>query len=162
LTNRIRSKDPCPCGSGRKYKRCCRLKQAEFAPGRRRRRMFRNVGLAIVGVGVLFGLVFHNLTESRGLAQQPSGTPLRAAPQDLATQPPGPAPPGKVWSSEHGHWHNLPEGSGESASNTPPGGPPPGPAPPGKVWSYEHGHWHNLPGGAPPPEGSGSTASGER
>jgi hypothetical protein len=25
-----------------------------------------------------------------------------------APQPPGQAPPGKVWSAEHGHWHDLP------------------------------------------------------
>ena len=24
------------------------------------------------------------------------------------TEPPGPAPPGKVWSPEHGHWHDAP------------------------------------------------------
>jgi len=59
------------------------------------------------------------------------------------------APPGKVWSEEHGHWHD----SGNSSSDS-----PPGPAPPGKVWSYEHGHWHDVtvpglgrpPGDAPP------------
>ena len=26
----------------------------------------------------------------------------------LTPQPPGPAPPGKVWSPEHGHWHDAP------------------------------------------------------
>lgn len=25
-----------------------------------------------------------------------------------AAQPPGPPPPGKVWSAEHGHWHDAP------------------------------------------------------
>jgi hypothetical protein len=25
-----------------------------------------------------------------------------------APQPPGPVPPGKVWSVEHGHWHDAP------------------------------------------------------
>jgi hypothetical protein len=51
-------------------------------------------------------------------------------------RPEGPAPPGKEWSEAHGHWHDI-------------GGPtderPPGPAPPGKVWSAEHGHWHDAP-----------------
>lgn len=46
------------------------------------------------------------------------------------------APPGKVWSSEHGHWHDAPG--------------PPREAPPGKVWSEEHGHWHDAEG-APAP-----------
>lgn len=33
--------------------------------------------------------------------QQPQFTP--------APQPPGPVPAGKVWSVEHGHWHDLPK-----------------------------------------------------
>jgi hypothetical protein len=49
-------------------------------------------------------------------------------------RPEGPAPPGKEWSEAHGHWHDI---AGVS---------PPGPAPPGKVWSEEHGHWHDDPG----------------
>src|SRR5688572_23544542 len=28
-----------------------------------------------------------------------------------APQPPGEAPPGKVWSVEHGHWHDAPAGA---------------------------------------------------
>ena len=67
-------------------------------------------------------------------------------------------PPGKVWSPEHGHWHDapvtstpqstpvstpfVPQSSTPSAEST---SEPPGPAPPGKVWSPEHGHWHNAP-----------------
>ena len=50
-------------------------------------------------------------------------------------QPPGLPPPGKVWSEEHGHWHDV----GPGASTQPPGLPPPG-----KVWSEEHGHWHDA------------------
>jgi hypothetical protein len=48
-------------------------------------------------------------------------------------RPEGPAPPGKEWSEAHGHWHDI---AGVSPS---------GPAPPGKVWSEEHGHWHDDP-----------------
>ena len=55
-------------------------------------------------------------------------------------------PPGKVWSPEHGHWHDAPTAinpnpSGSSAGIT----PPPGPEPEGKIWSPEHGHWHDAP-----------------
>ena len=72
--------------------------------------------------------------------------------------PPGPAPPGKVWSSEHGHWHDAPVTSIPQSiplnpqSPTVPVSEPPGPAPPGKVWSPEHGHWHNAPAESTPSE----------
>jgi hypothetical protein len=64
-----------------------------------------------------------------------------ASPQVIIpSEPPGPAPPGKVWSKEHGHWHDLTPKSGPTSIP----GEPPSPAPPGKVWSKEHGHWHDL------------------
>ena len=71
-------------------------------------------------------------------------------------------PPGKVWSPEHGHWHDAPATS--TPRSTPLSNPlipqpstpstestsePPGPAPPGKVWSTEHSHWHDAPVTAP-------------
>ena len=31
---------------------------------------------------------------------------LSQKPTPGTIQPPGPTPPGKVWSAEHGHWHN--------------------------------------------------------
>ena len=121
---------PCPCGSGKKYKRCC---------GMKRTRMSRWV-LALGGGAVILasGLWF--------------GKPLLSGDGGQAggSQPPGPAPPGKVWSPEHGHWHDI------TPTATPPTSPqtsqqtsrpipqPPGPAPEGKVWSPEHGHWHDI------------------
>jgi hypothetical protein len=85
----------------------------------------------------------------------PAATPLTPGPQ-----PEGPVPPGKVWSPEHGHWHDAaPDGSAQPMQVTPIPAPdgtatpgtltpqPEGPAPPGKVWSAEHGHWHDA---APP------------
>ena len=50
-------------------------------------------------------------------------------------RPPGPAPAGKVWNDEHGHWHDA---------AVPALGRPPGSAPAGKVWNDEHGHWHDA------------------
>lgn len=68
--------------------------------------------------------------------------------------------PGQVWSSEHGHWHNVTPGAGAAAASTMPVSPamtpiarqpqftpkpqPEGPVPAGKVWSTEHGHWHDA------------------
>lgn len=72
----------------------------------------------------------------------------------LPGQPDGPAPAGKVWSTEHGHWHDKPAapptvhmGTVNYPSKPVPA---PGPAPPGMVWSAEHGHWHRA--GAAPAE----------
>lgn len=70
--------DLCPCGSGRKFKRCCATK------GSRNRLsliMLITVGGAIVGA-ILLGVL------SLG---------------DDAAAGPG---PGRVWSAEHGHWHD--------------------------------------------------------
>ena len=54
------------------------------------------------------------------------------------------APPGKVWSEEHGHWHDINPAPTvpQQNLNIP---RPKGPAPEGKVWSEEHGHWHDIP-----------------
>ncbi|MEE8111496.1 MAG: hypothetical protein V3T54_02065, partial [Acidobacteriota bacterium] len=51
-------------------------------------------------------------------------------------------PAGKVWSEEHGHWHDAPVGALNTRT---PGPQPAGPAPEGKVWSEVHGHWHDAP-----------------
>jgi len=84
-----------------------------------------------------------------------------AATARLST-PPVATPPGKVWSPEHGHFHDVEPAGGVSgvrvlgqsvdmssgAATAPtfkPGPQPKGPVPPGKVWSTEHGHWHDAP-----------------
>ena len=83
-------------------------------------------------------------------ALAPSGTPA-----------PTLTPPGKVWSAEHGHWHDAAAGSVDGL--TPSSGldalssQPPGPAPPGKAWSAEHGHWHDITPQASSPQLDGST-----
>lgn len=41
------------------------------------------------------------------LAAPSAEAPDQAQPGGQA-QPPGPPPPGKVWSAEHGHWHDAP------------------------------------------------------
>jgi hypothetical protein len=136
--------DPCPCGSGKKHKACCARKRTT------------SQWLAIVTV-VAFALlalwVVGGVLRRAGMPKADAG-PDRVwseehghwhdAPGSPGTpQPPGPTPPGKVWSVEHGHWHD----------DAAPPARPAGPAPPGKVWSAEHGHWHDDPaagGGARP------------
>jgi hypothetical protein len=63
--------------------------------------------------------------------------PATAAPQQNqytpAPQPPGEVPPGKVWSVEHGHWHDAPgsvvPGAAPVVPGTAPASPPSAAAP---------------------------------
>lgn len=73
---------PCPCGSGRKLKRCC--------AGRVQRREARNAKAAkLVAAAVVLGALVAFVALIRSLD-------------------PDAAPPGKVWSAAHGHWHDAP------------------------------------------------------
>ncbi len=74
----------CPCGSGRKYKNCCAGKTPLY-----KRPTWTG---ALVALFLLGGLLLTALAVLR---------PDRAG-------SPGAAPPGKVWSEEHGHWHDAP------------------------------------------------------
>jgi len=135
---------PCPCGSGQKYKNCCQGKERDTSKGL----ITLLVVLALIaGAGGVATTFLKRETRNRPNAQFPQG----GRPQ------PGPAPAGKVWSAEHGHWHDAAPGGAQPVQaqaqqrpvpQTPPATPgpqPPGPVPPGKVWSTEHGHWHDAP-----------------
>lgn len=142
--------DPCPCGSGEKYKRCCEPKA-----GARSNRRALLIALGIVGAAGAIWVAVSMLTETPLPSRvAPSGqTPITTG--TLTPQPPGPVPPGKVWSPEHGHWHDAP--IDPTAAPVP---QPPGPAPAGKVWSPEHGHWHDVtPGDTSAPGGTGTGAT---
>jgi len=73
---KIGANERCPCGSGKKYKRCCGAKRSQTS--------FRERGLLILLAAMLVAglvLVAVNITNRDE------------------------APPGKVWSPEHGHYH---------------------------------------------------------
>jgi hypothetical protein len=72
--------DPCPCGSGEKYKRCCEKKARGAGPG--------GAITLIVLVGVLIVAIVVAITS--------------------ITQDPAPTGSRRVWSPEHGHYHNVP------------------------------------------------------
>ena len=74
--------DPCPCGSGKKYKQCCEGKAAE-------KTAFRTKWAAVI-TGILVVLVA-------------AGTVASFFAGDGGSD----APAGKVWSNEHGHWHDA-------------------------------------------------------
>jgi hypothetical protein len=67
----------CPCGSGKKYKKCCELKQ--------RKTRGATVMMIVVGVLMTVGLI-------AGI------TAITSDRRDVAR-------PGGVWSAEHGHYH---------------------------------------------------------
>lgn len=155
----------CPCGSGRKHKNCCQPKEASSAPATLKSNATVWI-FCLLGLLALITLVLavgpfgqQETSESAGVANTPLSIGQNGAAGQNGTpgspQPPGPAPAGKVWSVEHGHWHDVPGTqplpSATSQTITPqPASPatytpqPPGPAPEGKVWSTEHGHWHDL------------------
>ena len=115
---KIGRNDACHCGSNKKFKDCHGSKKTN--------NQWRNI--AIIGL-IAIALVWF----ISDIFQSDIG---------------GSAPPGKVWSEEHGHYHDIagspsPRGinPGQAQLNVP---QPEGPVPEGKVWSTEHGHWHDI------------------
>jgi hypothetical protein len=74
----------CHCGSGKKFKNC----HGAAPAGAGRRKL--PLGYLLVGAAILAVAAFALMRQSGG------GTG------------PGSAPPGKVWSVEHGPWHDAP------------------------------------------------------
>jgi len=142
--------DPCPCGSGKKYKNCCQKKESS---GRVNRKLAAAIGIVVVlgaawaGSSYFFGKPDPQTppagqvwSEEHGhYHDAPTTQPLPTA--TGSSTPPGPAPPGKVWSAEHGHWHDAPGSTQLDSTLTTKQDLPP----PGKVWSDEHGHYHDAP-----------------
>jgi hypothetical protein len=116
----------CECQSGKKFKHCCAIAKPRSSHRLAAVVLILFVAAAAWGVYGVTKRVFSADNSADGAA--------------LPSRPPGPPPPGKEWSYEHGHWHDT-----QSAVLPKPAGP----APPGKVWSVEHGHWHDLDGGEP-------------
>jgi SEC-C motif len=146
--------EPCPCGSNRKYKNC--------HAGKSTRGTSKGLIILLAAIGVIaaVGAVASLINRNKPATPAPRGV---AGPSTAGRPQPGPAPPGQVWSTEHGHWHdartgqqpgqapprqtvplNIPAQTTQAPQYTP-GPQPPGPVPPGKVWSTEHGHWHDAP-----------------
>lgn len=136
--------EPCPCGSGQKYKSCCIGKERSASRGL----MYLVIAIAAIGAVGLGAAIMDRRNDAPATSSLPQANQA-ARPTTPQPQPPGPAPAGKVWSAEHGHWHDAntsraPQPTKENPitfnkRNVP---QPPGPVPAGKVWSPEHGHWH--------------------
>ena len=82
---KIGRNEACHCGSGKKYKNCHQQTDVQ-KEGTNKNRL---IGGIIVLIMALAGLALYFNAQSSG------------------TQAPGEAPAGKVWSSEHGHWHDA-------------------------------------------------------
>lgn len=105
------------------------------------------LAVTIVFVGTIVAIVYFSKgSQESSPAIQSTQPTQQFQTQGGIPQPPGAAPLGKVWSPEHGHWHDLSDllpGSTQTQVQLTP--QPPGPVPPGKVWFPEHGHWHDAP-----------------
>jgi len=183
MAARVSRNDPCPCGSGLKYKRCC--EQRDAAKPARSSTLPLAVLVLLVAAGaaaIVIGLrdgpdraagragrvwsPEHGHWHDAPRPGQASRLPLESgskAPLSPGPAPAGTPPPGKVWSVEHGHWHDAVQTGTQAGAAQPQFPPPPapaaaaippGPAPPGKVWSPEHGHWHDAAPPAPRPVGT--------
>ena len=96
----------CHCGSGKKFKIC---------HGRSNDRSYQQW----IVLGVLSLVVLWFFTSG----SEPTVTPLSSSSNSFSPQasnrtiPTGNPPPGKVWSSEHGHWHDSPSVPGTTGPN---------------------------------------------
>lgn len=79
------------------YKHCCEVKAG---PMSRHKWLVLVAGVLVIVSGVWTGKAFFSSN---------SGS-------SSFSQPPGAAPPGKVWSPEHGHYHDAPQGQSPSDS----------------------------------------------
>lgn len=88
--------DLCHCGSGKKYKNC-HMNSETSSVGMNKAFVISGILVALIAIGII-GYYMNSVnkaTEAQGQGFNPS------------PQPAGEAPPGKVWSYEHGHWHNA-------------------------------------------------------
>jgi len=76
MTSKAGRNDTCPCGSGKKFKKCCEMKEQKSRGNK--------ALLVIVGLLMAAGLV--------------AGITSLTGEKDIAK-------PGGVWSAEHGHYH---------------------------------------------------------
>lgn len=92
---KIGRNDLCHCGSGKKYKNC-HMNNETINRGMNKAFILVSILVVLLTVGII-GYVSNSSNDSN--AQNGAFTP--------APPPAGEAPPGKVWSYEHGHWHNA-------------------------------------------------------
>jgi len=175
MSEAIGRNDPCPCGSGKKYKTCCagKTRWTGARVAGMRAPTFIALLAGVVVVIVLVAMYGPNARRGPGGATRPA-VPLSAAPLGEA-----PAPwtydstSNQHWDPGHNHWHPgppPPESERAAAGGTP--GAAPGPLPgagapaagaagatpapyqydpaTNRHWDPTHGHWHDGPPPATP------------
>ena len=134
--------EPCHCGSGKKYKHC-------HEPTKNtNNNQYTIIGIIAV---VILVIIFINSDSSNQTVPVTTSPLLNQGSTSNTSKPSGPAPPGKVWSQEHGHWHDAPVSKsltpkllGKEGVNKITVPPIDKDKPPeGKVWDEEHGHFHD-------------------
>ncbi|WKV12617.1 SEC-C metal-binding domain-containing protein [Marivirga harenae] len=88
--------EPCHCGSGKKYKNCHMGKESS---GINNNKNLMYIAIFVVILAIAGFSVYYN-------SQQTAPVNTNSSRQGLTPPPAGEAPPGKVWSAEHGHWHD--------------------------------------------------------
>ena len=84
---KVKRNDPCPCGSGKKYKNCHEKEDIKAAN--------TNKTYLIGAILVIFVIIAAFVLYSD----------MNTSSNSNSSNAPGPAPEGKVWSEEHGHFH---------------------------------------------------------
>ena len=137
MSKELKRNDPCHCGSGSKYKNC----HAKKGIKKPLLLMFWGVLLVLIGT-----VLFMPANRENGLGNQYTSKPYQPQKKIVKNRPEGEAPIGKVWSAEHGHWHdakNPHDAFTSDMENSRDQLKRQGETPSGKVWSPEHGHWHD-------------------
>ena len=96
MKNKIGRNDSCNCGSGKKYKAC---------HGKSKEKSSHLWTITIILVLLIFWFfVFEPIALFTKKNSSPNS--IRPTSSKKLNPEPGKAPPGKVWSPEHGHWHD--------------------------------------------------------
>ena len=122
--------EPCHCGSGKKFKQCHDKKDIGKI-----NQLFLIGFLSLAFILLMF--FSSSASIDHPISANKSPQPFNFQGNKLTKQPEGKAPPGKVWSDEHGHWHDSPTSILENKRNS-----SIEKHNDGKVWNADHGHYH--------------------
>ena len=89
----------CHCGSGKKYKQCHQL--------RKNNQSTQLLYLAFISMAIVTTFFFGNeIFKPADTSSSLLPKPFSIENTQTLKRPNGDAPPGKIWSVEHGHWHD--------------------------------------------------------
>ena len=89
----------CHCGSGKKFKQCHQSKKNNQSA--------KLVYLAFISLAIVTTFFFGNeIFKPADTSSSLSPKPFSIENTQTLKRPNGDAPPGKIWSVEHGHWHD--------------------------------------------------------